>query len=468
MRTLTLKKKNALHKVSCFLAIAAALCLGMALILSLAGCGSTTGGGKEEPPDDKLNLGGTLTFSGINPADTPPALTVYSNAARTAKIADVSLALGGSGPYYYTWTISIDNSYAGTDLYFSVVTAEPRTIKFVYTADGDDNESGIALSIITVSFTADGSNINILVPAEMPKIQYSLRGYDISLPLSYWRNPNWGGRLDPVFTRTGSTFRGWKNEAAGGDVYDEDALYTLTESADFSMNAQWFDFILENADAAYNGNPLGKKIVASAPNSIPQDFTIPSKSEGVDITEIAEGAFYGQDIIKLTIPETVQFIYQQAFAGISGLTEVTMGPFTDISSGVEANAFPDGLASSAVLDRTKRLTYKKVNGVWYGRGGGFYIFAFEAPGEVEFTLPPDTAYLSGTETLTVTIDTTGGVYDSYEWWINGTRKTGAGWTGASATFTRSDFSQIGECPITVIAGKNGVYYSAKFELVIGD
>jgi hypothetical protein len=470
--SLCLSSNLGFHKARTFWAVFAALCLGTALILSLAGCDNGTGGSKEPP--DTLNLGGTITFSGIRADDTPPALKVYSDSARTALITGVPLAIGEDSASY-TWMISIDNSYAGADLYFRIETAEaePRTIDFVYTADSDDNESGVHLSIIKVSFTATetGSNITIPDSAKMPGPLYGLPGDIISLPLSSWKDNL--GFSHPVFTRTNSTFIGWKNEAAeGAFVYGEGELYTITETADFSMNAQWLDFVLADADVAYGSDPKGKKIVKATPNAIPQGFTIPSKGEGVDITEIAAGAFYAQDIVKLTIPETVQYIGGQAFDGIPGLAEVTMGPFPYSNSAVEANAFSGGLGTSAVLDKTKRLTYKKVDGVWYGRGGSFYMFAFKEPGDIEeIDLPQDDAYFPRTEsqTLTIVIDTENGEYDSYEWWINGTKKTGQGWTGAEVTFTATDFDGIiGECPITAIAGKDGVYYSAKFELVIGE
>jgi hypothetical protein len=145
----------------------------MGLTLSLAGCDSGTGGSKEPP--DTLKLGGTIAFSGINPEDTSPALKVYSDPARTALIADVRLAIEEGGASY-TWLISIDNSYAGAELYFRIETAGPRSIDFVYTAGSDDNESGVVLSIIKVSFTADGSNITIPDPGKMPGPLYVFLG----------------------------------------------------------------------------------------------------------------------------------------------------------------------------------------------------------------------------------------------------------------------------------------------------
>lgn len=61
-------------------------------------------------------------------------------------------------------------------------------------------------------------------------------------------------------------------------------------------------------------------------SGMPSEIVIPPEIDGIPVTSIGDGAFYGcSGRTSVTIPDSVTSIESRAFDGCSGLTSVTMG-----------------------------------------------------------------------------------------------------------------------------------------------
>ena len=176
-----------------------------------------------------------------------------------------------------------------------------KTPNFVLT----DTIEGLAVVEIGEDAFRDadfGDNNEVInIPASVKKIEgYAFRGESVRLPQKENFTTTW--EVDEV----GTTF-------SGGDIVDaRDTRYMASEHSSLSLTDEvcYFDYE-DNGDGT---------ITLIANNRQLYTLEIPEEFEGYRVTGIAEKAFSNDNIVSITIPESINYIGVGAFNGNSILT----------------------------------------------------------------------------------------------------------------------------------------------------
>lgn len=101
----------------------------------------------------------------------------------------------------------------------------------------------------------------------------------------------------------------------------------VEDAAEDAANEQLFDFEF---------TPDNTAVIVKRYKGTAADVTIPSRSKGKPVTAIGRAAFHGSSFTSVTIPDSVTFIGEAAFADCSNLTNISI---PDSVTAIEIDAF---------------------------------------------------------------------------------------------------------------------------------
>lgn len=101
----------------------------------------------------------------------------------------------------------------------------------------------------------------------------------------------------------------------------------VEDAAEDAANEQLFNFEF---------TPDNTAVIVKRYNGTAADVTIPSRSKGKPVTTIGRAAFHGSSFTSVTIPDSVTFIGEAAFADCSNLTNISI---PDSVTAIEIDAF---------------------------------------------------------------------------------------------------------------------------------